>query len=191
MRKLSQQTHLASVTDQLTGLYNLQYFGIRLEEELNRAWRFNHSLSLLLVDFDDFSAVNERYGRFVGDEVLRRFARCCLLGILRTTDMAARYGGDEFAVLLTGTDAQGAVRITQRIQELVQQGIPLSTGKFLNIGVSIGVATFPNDGATRKGLLQLAEARLNEAKRGKGRGRPSSRSFPWPRDIFQSERVSM
>ncbi|MBM2827371.1 MAG: cph, partial [Dehalococcoidia bacterium] len=98
--EFSHQFHVASITDRLTGLCTLFYFGQRVDEEMERAWRYKHPFVLLVIDLMDFSAINERHGRLSGDLVLRQFAQSVIKGVIRTTDLSARYGGDQFAILL-------------------------------------------------------------------------------------------
>lgn len=158
----------ASITDGLTGLYTLVYFWRRVEEEIGRAWRYDHPFAVLLIDLQDFNSVNERHGRLTGDLVLRQFSQAVLKDTVRAMDIPARYGGDQFAVLLPETEEQGARRLAERLQQRLQQEIRLPSGRALTM-VSAVVA-FPADGVRREGLLGLAESRLKEAKREEGEG---------------------
>ncbi|HEY5468820.1 MAG TPA: GGDEF domain-containing protein, partial [Coriobacteriia bacterium] len=133
-----------SVTDRLTELYNHGYFQQRLEEEIGRAERFGHVLSLIMIDIDDFKLFNDTYGHPRGDRVLHSVSDA-ITSTLRDIDFAARYGGEEFVVVLPETDVAGAASVAERIRSEVEK---LS---FASIGVdpavrktiSVGVATFP------------------------------------------------
>src|SRR5437899_713505 len=106
--------------DALTGLANRRALDERLEEELDRARRYRTHLSLVLVDIDDFKQVNDRYGHQSGDDLLRAFATA-LSGSLRELDLAARFGGEEFALLLPGTPSGGACIVAEQIRRLVSE----------------------------------------------------------------------
>ena len=164
--------------DWLTELYNRRFFQNRLEEELHRAKRYELDLSLLIIDVDNFKQFNDRYGHFVGDEVLKQFAQV-VSGQLRETDLvarvgeavsvAARYGGEEFAVILTNTPQAGAVLVAERLRGAVAS-IQCESVPEAAITVSVGVASFPADGHTTEELTQCADARLYQAKdRGRNR----------------------
>lgn len=168
--EFSRQVRQASLTDRLTGLYTLIYFWHRVEGEIERGWRYHHPCSILVIDLRDFSSVNERHGRLTGDLVLRGFSQGVLAGSLRATDLAARYGGDQFAILLPETGAEGAMRLGERIRERAKEVVTLPSGGHLAMAMS--AVSFPEDGFTREGLLRTAEARLKEAKRGSLTSKP-------------------
>jgi diguanylate cyclase (GGDEF)-like protein len=170
--RLFEQTERLATTDGLTGLLNHRAFQARLDEHLAQAQRYGKKLSLILCDIDHFKAVNDTYGHPVGDVVLKGVART-LGRDARTTDVVARYGGEEFAVVLPETDAAGALVIAERIRERVA-ALSLDTGQGpLAVTMSLGVATFPGDGARKAELVERADACLYEAKRG-GRNRSVS-----------------
>ncbi len=150
--------------DALTGLANRRALDERLEEELDRARRYRTHLSLVLVDIDDFKQVNDRYGHQSGDELLRAFATA-LSGSLRELDLAARFGGEEFALLLPGTPTEGACIVAEQIRRIVSElqlagpgGLPI------RLTASFGVADYPSC-ATVDQLYQFADRRLYQAKR--------------------------
>ena len=149
--------------DPLTGLLNHQAFTRELEDELARAGRYGHGLALVFFDLDDFKAVNDTWGHQEGDRVLRRIADA-LREVRRTTDIAGRMGGDEFAVLLLEADAEAGglllERLRDRCDELVELG-ELPVG----VGISGGVAHRPNDGVTAEDLFRAADRGLYAAKR--------------------------
>lgn len=159
-----------SIHDGLTGLYNFREFHRQLAEEAERSWRYGHSLSLLMLDIDHFKSVNDGFGHLAGDEVLRALAtrvrREC-----RPADRLARYGGEEFTILLPETGASGALTMAERIREtLAHYAIPLDPGPTVNLTVSIGVATYPEDSDSAEKLIGAADQALYAAKRA-GRNR--------------------
>jgi diguanylate cyclase (GGDEF)-like protein len=159
-----------SVTDRLTQLYNHGYFHQRLEEEFSRASRFGHSLSLVILDVDDFKAFNDTYGHPRGDDALRAVSSV-IRANLRDMDIAGRYGGEEFVVLLPETDRDGALLVAERIRVGVanQQVFSDETGP-IGCRVSSGVASYPDHASSTARLVEVADRALYEAKRaGKNR----------------------
>ena len=151
-----------SFKDEVTGLYNRRFFSLRLEEELSRYRRFNHPVSVVLLDLDGFKAVNDSLGHAVGDDTLRDVAQI-LMKHSRGINVVSRYGGDEFAVLLVETSKAGARLYADRIREVVAK-YPFSHGKILT--ASFGVASLPDDEAgTAEDLFRSADEALYAAKR--------------------------
>jgi diguanylate cyclase (GGDEF)-like protein len=151
-----------SFKDDLTGLYNRRFFSVRLEEELSRYRRFNHPVSLVLMDLDGFKAVNDDMGHVVGDGTLRDIGQI-LIKHSRGINVVSRYGGDEFAVLLVETSKAGARIYADRIRQIIA-GYPFSHGK--PITASFGVANLPDDEATTsEDLIRAADDALYAAKR--------------------------
>jgi len=131
---------LSGLTDILTGWHNRRYLQRRLPEELARAGRYRQPLSALLLDVDHFKRVNDSYGHAAGDQVLRDVASR-VKHVLRTSDVAVRYGGEEFAVLLPQTGLRDAARMAERIRHTVATGpFSIKEGPELDVTVSIGVA---------------------------------------------------
>jgi len=159
---------LSGLTDALTELYNRRYLTRRLEEELARAQRYAQPLSCLFADVDHFKRINDTYGHAAGDEVLRELA-ARLRGHLRPSDVAVRFGGEEFALLLPQTALREAGRIAERIRGMVS-GEPVRTrAGLIPVTVSIGVAQArPELGQRRdvvgNALLAAADAALYQAK---------------------------
>jgi len=148
--------------DEVTGLYNRRFFSLRLEEELSRYRRFNHPVSVVLLDLDGFKAVNDDLGHAVGDDTLRDVAQI-LMKHSRGINVVSRYGGDEFAVLLVETSKAGARLYADRIREVVAK-YPFSHGKIVT--ASFGVASLPDDEATTaEDLFRAADEALYAAKR--------------------------
>jgi diguanylate cyclase (GGDEF)-like protein len=151
-----------SFKDEVTGLYNRRFFSLRLEEELSRYRRFNHPVSVVLLDLDGFKAVNDEFGHTVGDDTLRDVAQI-LMKHSRGINVVSRYGGDEFAVLLVETSKAGARLYADRIREVVAK-YPFSHGKIVT--ASFGVASLPDDEAgTAEDLFRAADEALYAAKR--------------------------
>jgi len=156
-----------SFKDDVTGLYNRRFFSIRLEEEVSRYRRFNHPVSVVLLDLDSFKAVNDELGHAAGDETLRGMAEI-LLRHSRGINVICRYGGDEFAILLVETSKAGARLYADRIRFV------LSSSQFAHrrrITASFGIASLPEDVApTADDLIRAADEALYVAKRaGKNR----------------------
>jgi diguanylate cyclase (GGDEF)-like protein len=157
----------ASFKDEVTHLYNRRFFAIRLEEEIARYRRFNHPVSLVLLDLDGFKSINDQFGHGAGDETLRAVAEL-LLKHSRGINIICRYGGDEFAILLVETPKDGAQIYADRIRHvLAQHDFP--HGSLLS--ASLGIASLPEDvEATADDLIRAADEALYASKRaGKNR----------------------
>jgi len=155
-----------SVTDRLTELYNHGYFEQRLDEEVGRAERFGHVLSLIMLDIDDFKLFNDTYGHPRGDRVLRSVSDT-ITSTLREIDFAARYGGEEFVVVLPETDAEGALLVAERIRAGVERLTFAGIGvdETVRKTVSVGVATFPTHARSGSSLIVAADQAMYVAKR--------------------------
>jgi diguanylate cyclase (GGDEF)-like protein len=157
-------------TDFLTGFYNRRYLQARLREELARAQRLGHSLALLMIDIDHFKQINDRFGHLAGDTVLHEVA--ARIGAqMRTSDTGARFGGDEFALLLQEGSVIDAERVATRVLQAVRaRPIPLSTEIAEVVGISIGVAAAAPAAEARDHkmlgdrLIAAADAALYRAK---------------------------
>jgi len=162
-----------SVTDRLTEMYNHGYFQQRLEEELGRAMRFNHRLSLIMLDIDDFKDFNDTYGHPRGDRVLQAVSSIIKRN-LREIDVAARYGGEEFIVVLPETDAAGAMAVAERIRQSVEDYEFVGGDDIppVHKSVSVGVAAFPGHATSPSRLIEAVDRAMYAAKRaGKNRVR--------------------
>ncbi len=159
-----------AVTDDLTGLSNRRAFDETITTEVERSRRFDQPVSLVMVDIDDFKTVNDRHGHLLGDEVLRRVADV-LRASGREIDEPARYGGEELAMVLPGTDLEGAYNLAERIREgIADLRIPLPDGEVLQVTASLGAAVRPGSADDVTGLVRAADQALYEAKRsGKNR----------------------
>ena len=159
-----------AVTDGLTGLYNHRHFHERITLEVERSQRSGLPLSLLMLDVDHFKQFNDSFGHPAGDEVLRQFARV-LTDARRANDVVARYGGEEFAVILVDTAKFTAAKVAERLRERVEaHDFSDAAPRAGKLGVSIGVAMFPDDGTDAEALVRAADTALYVAKRA-GRNR--------------------
>jgi diguanylate cyclase (GGDEF)-like protein len=166
-----------ALVDSLTGLANRRNLEDTLRSELARAARFNDVVCVVLADLDDFKQINDRYGHPVGDEVLKEFAQT-LRKTVRETDVAARWGGEEFALVLPGTDAAGGARLAERARAMLsEQTVRAPDGTELHVTASFGVAAFPQARELDE-LLAAADLALYAAKHdGKNRVVASAETF--------------
>ncbi len=148
--------------DSLTGLLNHTNILQHLEIELARALRLNQALSFILIDIDHFKLVNDTYGHSMGDRVLRKLSEL-LLTRLRRTDMAGRYGGEEFAIILPNTNGEMAVELCTELREKFAQFVFTSEGKKFHVTFSAGISTYPNL-TDANNLIEMADQALYKAK---------------------------
>jgi diguanylate cyclase (GGDEF)-like protein len=155
-----------SVTDRLTELFNHGYLTMRLDQELGRAGRFGHTLSVIMLDIDNFKAFNDRFGHLAGDEVLRGVS-ALVRENLREMDVAARYGGEEFVVIVPETDTAGARAVAERIRQSIAAHVFVrdEAGGEVHATISVGVSTFPADGRSVESLIRAADDAMYGAKR--------------------------
>ena len=176
--KLVESLRLANVeleklatTDGLTGIYNHRYFYNRLDEEFNIAMRYNVSLACIMIDIDYFKNVNDTYGHREGDKILIELA-VIMNRTIRKTDIAVRYGGEEFALLLPHTNEEGALFQAERVRMAVREHRFSGLSKDLNLTISLGIATSQKENIkTAEDLVRFADKALYEAKK---RGRDNS-----------------
>lgn len=152
-----------SIRDSLTGLYNRRYMNTSLEQLLALAERYDNDLSLLFLDVDDFKEVNDKHGHLAGDIVLCKIAEIISKAI-RQSDIAVRYGGEEFVLLMPNTGSINALILADRIRENIEQcGLEIE-GKPLRVTVSGGIASFPINAQNAENLINLADSALYRAK---------------------------
>jgi len=151
----------AAFTDHLTGLANRRRFERQLEREVNRTLRLDHPFSLLMIDIDNFKGLNDTFGHDVGDEAIRQIAKVLKEGT-RGIDLAARIGGDEFAVLLVETELTRGLEVAERLRMAIRD---LSIPPVACVTASFGVAECPSSAQTSTDILKAADNLLYEAKR--------------------------
>ncbi|MFP4378422.1 MAG: diguanylate cyclase [Spirochaetales bacterium] len=159
-RETLQLSNRLAAVDELTGLFNRRFLEIALGKEINRAQRYDHVFSLLFLDIDDFKIINDTHGHQVGDQVLKRFGEA-VLRLLRNEDIGARFGGEEFVIILPQTDASGALAFARRLQSALNHEDALAG---TSITFSGGIAVFPVSGLTARQLLNNADTALYQAK---------------------------
>jgi diguanylate cyclase (GGDEF)-like protein len=153
-----------SVTDDLTQLYNSRFLNDALRKETKRAMRSGWPLSLLFIDLDGFKRINDAHGHLLGSRALIE-AAAVIRGSARETDIVARFGGDEFAILLPETGMEGAQSVARRLRDRIQRYVFLADrGPGNRISASIGLATLPDVADTAEGLLQAADAAMYRVK---------------------------
>lgn len=168
--QLFEQMERMATTDGLTGLLNHRAFQARADEVLAHAKRYERKCSIVLTDIDHFKVVNDTHGHPAGDVVLKGVAKL-LTQQARDSDIVARYGGEEFAIIMPETDAIGARTTAERIRETVmRQTFKVDTG-LIKVTLSLGIATFVDDGGDKKAWIDAADQALYQAKR---RGRNQS-----------------
>lgn len=153
-----------AITDSLTGLYVRRYFFERFDEELNRSARYKFKFACLMMDIDDFKKCNDTYGHLVGDVVLKEIA-AIIKQNTREIDLAGRYGGEEFSLILPETERDGAYLVAERIRKKVEENVFKAYDEKLKITISIGVAFYPKDSNTAEELIEKADEALYKAKR--------------------------
>jgi diguanylate cyclase (GGDEF)-like protein len=153
-----------SITDDLTKLFNTRYLTRTLEIEITRARRHLTSLSLIFMDVDHFKNINDNYGHLVGSKLLVEIGQL-LLKALRTVDIVARYGGDEFVIVLPQTTPKNATNIAERIRRNIEQNVFLKKdGYAFKVTASFGVASFPESAQSQEELVRLADEAMYRVK---------------------------
>jgi diguanylate cyclase (GGDEF)-like protein/PAS domain S-box-containing protein len=171
-RMLEESSRMA-ITDPLTGLYNYRFTQDVLRKRLSEARRRKRALSVVMVDVDSLHDINERYGREFGDQVLRQFGKVLTTSV-RISDIVARYGGDEFIVLLPETQLSDAVMLAERMAANIAEAEWSVKDGDITVTASLGVASFPEAGTQMQMLLKAADAALYRAKQ-------SGRNTVYPR----------
>jgi diguanylate cyclase (GGDEF)-like protein len=164
LEELSQRLRTMAYQDALTGLYNHRYFYEQLSHEIERSLRYGQPLAVMLMDMNNFKGINDTYGHMVGDKFLSLVGQLIARQI-RSSDIGARYGGDEFVVLLPNTSIEEARRTADKLTEAVRTAAAVNpTEAHIQLGISVGIAACPDDSRTAGDLLQIADSRMYETK---------------------------
>jgi diguanylate cyclase (GGDEF)-like protein len=163
-RRAREEALRLSRFDSLTTLHSRAYFTSELEQEILRATRTGRPFAIVMLDLDGLKAANDRFGHDWGDSLLKAVADV-MRGDIRVTDVAARYGGDEFVLMLPETDLSGAVLVAEKVRVDISRVALPHNGAVVRTSASIGIVTFPDDGRTSAELMRRADLAMYEAKR--------------------------
>jgi len=159
-----EQINRMVITDDLTGLYNARHMHSLIEYEVDRAARYKKPLSLVFVDLDRFKKVNDTYGHLTGSRLLAAIGGV-IRNNVRKSDIAARYGGDEFVIVLPETDKVGALTMANNMRKVIKDfRYATENGTELSVTASFGVATFPEDASTKEKLIAIADQAMYDVK---------------------------
>lgn len=166
--KTLEKLHKLASYDELTGLYNRRGMDCLLKEEVSRYRRYGRAVALVMVDVDNFKTINDTYGHYMGDEVLRWLGKT-VRETVREVDLAARYGGEEFAIILPEMAGQQAFEMAERLRRTIAARPFICTGNnrqtlMFPVSVSLGVASLPEDAEMAEALMVAADKALYEAK---------------------------
>ncbi len=165
--RLYEEKQLSAEFDSRVGVYNHDYFDRELAVQVEKARRLNYKLGLIMIDMDNLKTINDNYGHLAGDTALRHTASL-ISETVRATDVVARYGGDEFGVMLPGCTARSLEIVSEKARRNVcETPLELENGTKINLSISVGAALFPDDAETPLGLVQRADAAMYVAKQQK------------------------
>lgn len=167
--KYHEEIYRMTIVDGLTQIHNKRYLFEALDKELIRARRYERELSLVIFDIDFFKGINDQFGHLAGDHVLRELARVVQERI-RRDEVFARYGGEEFVIVLPETGLAGALALAENLRQRVESHVFVFQSERIPVAISVGCAQLLKDDRTAAHLIQRADERLYEAKRG-GRNR--------------------
>jgi diguanylate cyclase (GGDEF)-like protein len=171
LEELSQRLRTMAYRDALTGLYNHRYFYEQLSHEIDRGVRYGQPLAVLLMDMNNFKQVNDTYGHMVGDKFLSLVGQVIARQI-RASDIGARYGGDEFVVILPNTGIEEAQATAHKLADAVAGAVAVSPGdEQVALSISVGLAVCPDDSRSASELVEIADSRLYEVKSSRQSGR--------------------
>lgn len=165
---LNARLYELAITDGLTGLFVHRYFEQRLKEEMSRARRYSYSISVIMMDVDQFKRCNDIFGHEIGNMVIKKVGSIINLSIRKNEDIPCRWGGDEFAIILPETDKKGALILAERIRKNIEILKFYKDGKPINVSISAGIASFPADAVDEKDLIDQADNLLYQVKKAGG-----------------------
>ena len=161
---LQEQATNLGLTDELTRMYNARYFEQALDREIRRCRRYGSMMALIFVDLDHFKTINDRYGHLMGSQCLAKVAQIMATSV-RDVDILARYGGDEFVVILPETTVATAKAVAERLHAEIGSHVFLKeTGANVHISASIGIAGFPDHARTKEEIIRKADEAMYQAK---------------------------
>jgi len=160
---LFQRVQELAITDSLTSVFTRKHFMERFQQEIDYSGKYGYPLSFLMVDIDYFKSYNDRYGHLVGDAILRAIAKM-IKDNLRQVDLLCRYGGEEFAIILTNTDKEGAKLAAERIRQSIEAALIHVYDEDLKVTVSVGIAVYPTAAEDGPVLIEAADNALYKAK---------------------------
>lgn len=163
-----------SITDGMTQLFIHRYFQAMLETEIKRAERYKLTFTLMMFDIDHFKKFNDTYGHQVGDIVIKKVAEILKINVRDGIDIAARYGGEEFAVIMPGTDLEGAYQVAERLRQHIDQTYIEHAAEELHVTISLGCAEYPTHAETKDALIDAADRCLYRSKE---KGRNATTTF--------------
>ncbi|WP_323814693.1 diguanylate cyclase [Cellvibrio sp. NN19] len=162
-QQANKQLQTLSRTDHLTGLFNRGYWEYRLIKEFRRYDRYEQSSSLIMLDIDHFKKINDKFGHTIGDEAIRGVSRA-IKEQVRDLDVAGRYGGEEFGIILTNTNGDGACVFAERLREAIEKLTIFAEGHEINFTVSLGVAELDNEIHDHRAWIEKADHALYKSK---------------------------
>ena len=167
LKKVSEEFKHLSITDSLTGLYNRRYYEVLMEAEISMALRYEHNNSLLIVDVDNFSPINDKFGHYMGDQVLKEIAMRLKL-VMRKTDTLCRFAGEEFIAFCKDAKAEDSINIAEKMRQSVTEMPIVVNNQSFNLTISIGVATMPGKEPINsiEEFYRQADVALYESKHG-------------------------
>jgi diguanylate cyclase (GGDEF)-like protein len=166
LHKQTETLQKLSITDPLTGIYNRRYLNRRLSEEITRYNRYKHHFSFMMLDLDKFKQYNDTFGHIAGDNLIKNLGSI-MEKSLRTIDIAARFGGDEFVAIFPQTPKGDAIQISNRLKEKIDWSLREHNPE-MPLSVSVGLATFPDDASSIMELIEKTDQALYLAKKGGG-----------------------